>query len=207
VLIVGFDSVVWCRSCHREVAAVSTSNGSVDCPFCGYDTQIRADESLKSENNDSKTSTKKRIRTDTSHLKHTSGRVDPKLVPREQRHVQTHQAGSFGTIASKSWINLVGFFVFIFLIGQGLTIWSFLAGHFGAWALGQTSIVFGTTAAFWLLIRQTATLADQNRLLAQRVNRIAKQLTDRTEPRTSKQKQAPGKRPDKRKNVDSHRTR
>ena len=86
-----------------------------------------------------------------------------------------HHADSIGTLASQSWINLAGFFLVIFLVGQGLVVWSFLAGHFGAWALGQIGITIGATVTFWLLIRKIATLADQNRIVASRLIKLQHQ--------------------------------
>lgn len=43
--------------------------------------------------------------------------------------------------------HLILFGVFVFLVGHGLTIWAFLAGHFGAWTIGSFCSVGGITIA------------------------------------------------------------
>lgn len=46
-----------------------------------------------------------------------------------------------------SGYHLILFGVFVFLAGHGLTIWAFLAGHFGAWTIGSFCSVGGVTIA------------------------------------------------------------
>jgi predicted lipid-binding transport protein (Tim44 family) len=57
--------------------------------------------------------------------------------------------------------HLVLFGVFVFLVGHGLTLWAFLAGHFGAWAIGSFCSVGGVTIAFVSIVQALRDLQSQ----------------------------------------------
>lgn len=46
-----------------------------------------------------------------------------------------------------SGYHMILFGLFVYLVGHGLTVWAFLAGHFGAWTIGSFCSVGGVSIA------------------------------------------------------------
>ena len=173
---------MWCQKCHREVAAVPASSGEIRCPFCGELARSIPSIAPAATDNDAAVSTQI-FRTDTghvqlqSHQRNSTNRDSTVGNPTKKSEPYRHSempAAPIASLAGKSWINLTGFFVFVFLLGQSLTVWAFLVGHFGAWALGQLFVCLGIAVTLWLTIRHTAMLVDQQRQLVGRINRLNK---------------------------------
>lgn len=57
--------------------------------------------------------------------------------------------------------HLILFGVFVFLAGHVLTIWAFLAGHFGAWTIGSFCSVGGVTIAIVSVVQALRDLQTQ----------------------------------------------
>jgi len=179
---------MWCKGCHREVAAVPSAAGETRCPFCGELARTNLPVEGAAGTGQAAPSTQI-FRTDSGHVQlsnppraalrsASSGSVQSPATDRRSSERQEVAADGLTSLAGKSWINLTGFFVVVFLTGQMLTIWAFLIGHFGAWALGQLFVGVGVTVTFWLMIRHTARLGDQQRQLIGRLNRMSRNLSD-----------------------------
>ncbi|HMO93072.1 MAG TPA: hypothetical protein PKD64_12830 [Pirellulaceae bacterium] len=156
-----------------------SSHGTLNCPFCGELSE--ASPMGIGDKDRAQANTTPRLRTDAAHSPYPLKKGDVTVtseIQSERSVSRMHHEDPLAALASQSWINLAGFFVVVFLVGQSFTLWAFLAGHFGAWCLGQTFFIVGITTTFWLLIRQVATLADQNRIMANGLKRIQRETTN-----------------------------
>lgn len=185
---------MWCQGCHREVAAMPSQDGFRECPFCGDEVGrylqgsqgeiLRADmphnnlvdKAANSTEPDSITSSSFRNR---KRRQFTSTDDAPTTRAADSIQQTSDLSGDSplsiqGTDSIRHWLNLASFFVLTFLVGQILVIGAFLAGHFGAWALGQLFVSVGISITLWMLIRFVATLFAENRELKRKLARIRK---------------------------------
>lgn len=164
---------MWCRSCHREVASVPNGNGILECPFCGNEptSQLKQSDGRMFRMDKAHIKPEHHIESERSSGKSKPSNQNPEVrPPRRDRGKQPsspigRSQGIEGQLGGSHWINLTGFFVFVFLVGQVFTLWAFLAGHFGAWVLGQLFVSTGLAVSLWLLIRLAASLYEQNHRL------------------------------------------
>lgn len=89
------------------------------------------------------TDTGRKWRADKAHLKN---------VDQDPLHIIDHGAQDVPPIPPNadprnSRYHLILFGLFVFLAGHGLTIWAFLAAHFGAWTIGSFCSVGGIAIA------------------------------------------------------------
>lgn len=94
------------------------------------------------------TESNRKWRVDHAHLVQPGAPADADTSALPSRNQGNSSGVARSANQEPSRFHSITFGLFVFLIGHGLTIWAFLAGHFGAWTLGSFCSVGGVAIAF-----------------------------------------------------------
>lgn len=159
---------MWCPTCKFEFQEVPGADVQI-CPTC-----IANSRSGKRNRRVPKLDRKKSepiLRVDDTH------KLVPDLVPsfipeKKQKRGRsakkkrlakpsTNDAGQM-----RSLKHIVIFGLFVFLAGQAVLIWAFLAGHFAAWSIGNLISILGLTISI-------VAIAQTFRVMESKINKLA----------------------------------
>lgn len=126
---------MWCPDCQEEFESVPGADVQV-CPRCSAAARAgRRSRRIPKLNPDS---SPRRIRIDGPHQSRTEKPESVKSVSNPARLGST-----------RSPVHVTTFGVLIFLIGQAILAWAFLAGHYTAWNVANIVSILGVTLAFF----------------------------------------------------------
>ncbi len=188
-------SSMWCPNCKEDFPDVVGAEVQI-CPKC-----IAASRAGRRRYRVPKLrTTRKKLNASPSKHSQPKLRIDPAhVVPREKLPtfvpdpLVANQIARNLQLGKRSLKHAIAFGLLVFLVGQSILIWAFLAGHFAAWSVGNLVTIMGVAISL-ISVSQTLGVIEkridelgsavwQARNERKKVSRKAKRTsTDRIEP-------------------------